>query len=144
MPPTFDRVGLDPRIIDTDLSHLNLVNPGRLFGAWLYVLKSLDIELLDAEYRYLVTLTAETPDYPMYSQGDTRAWLQTQVNNPMARDNMGARLSCDPMDTHTSEVPGLRVNDQEATVCPVMGFWLFPVGAFPGAGEGEEEELKSR
>ncbi|KAM0467410.1 hypothetical protein ACHAP7_011977 [Fusarium lateritium] len=130
MPLRFDRVGPDPRAIGNDLSHLHLLNPKFLYNAWQNVLEKFEIEPSEIQYRFLFTFSPSSDE--IYNRTDASNWLQKEDDIWTGKQKSdGPFSSLHLTKTPASETPAFKNENLELAVLPVIGFWLFPVDAFP-------------
>ncbi|KAF5609796.1 acyl oxidase [Fusarium subglutinans] len=129
----FDRIGLDPRTVENDLSHLHIRNPKLLYGSWLQVLETIEVRPCEERYRLLL---AFNPRRTICDLRDAEDWLQWEENGWVPKTGSTWPSQESQIESvAASETPESRDEDISMTVRPAFGFWLFPVDAFCDANK---------
>ncbi|KAI1012285.1 hypothetical protein LB503_004358 [Fusarium chuoi] len=137
-PHRFERIGLDPRTIEDDLSHLHVRNPKRLYDSWLQVLER--IGLKPCEERYCLLL-AFNPRRTICNLRDAEDWLHWEGNGWVAKPE-SIWPSEEPQIERVAASEPTESRDEDITkaVRPAFGFWLFPVDTFCDANKTGERQ----
>ncbi|CVK85911.1 uncharacterized protein FPRN_06407 [Fusarium proliferatum] len=137
-PHRFERIGLDPRTVEDDLSHLHVRNPKRLYDSWLQVLEGIKVRPCEERYRLLL---AFNPRRAICNLGDAEDWLQWEGNGWSAKPG-SAWPSQEPQIERVAASEPTESQDEDITkvVRPAFGFWLFTVDAFCDANKTGERQ----
>ncbi|SCN86334.1 uncharacterized protein FFB20_07609 [Fusarium fujikuroi] len=132
------RIGLDPRTVEDDLSHLHIRNPKRLYDSWLQVLERIEVRPREERYRLLL---AFNPRRTICNLRDAEDWLQCEGNGWAAKPG-SAWPSQEPQIERVAASEPTESRDEDITkvVRPAFGFWLFPVDAFCDANKTGERQ----
>ncbi|KAF5692255.1 acyl oxidase [Fusarium denticulatum] len=137
-PHGFDRIGLDPRPVEDDLSHLHVRNPKRLYDSWLQVLERIGVRPREERYRILL---AFYPRRTICNLRDAKDWLQSEDSGWKTKPESTLSSQGPEIEEVTaSETPESRAEDISKAVRPAFGFWLFPVDAFCDANKTSEPQ----
>ncbi|CVK86453.1 uncharacterized protein FMAN_16047 [Fusarium mangiferae] len=136
-PHSFERIGLDPRTVEDDLSHLHVRNPKRLYDSWLQVLERIEVKPCEERYRLLL---AFNPRRTICNLRDAEDWLQWEGNGWVAKPGSTWPSQEPQIERVASEPTESRDEDITKAVRPAFGFWLFPVDAFCDANKTGEPQ----
>ncbi|EWG53585.1 hypothetical protein FVEG_11984 [Fusarium verticillioides 7600] len=138
LPHSFDRIGLDPRTVEDDLSHLHVRNPKRLYDSWLQTLEKIEVRPCEEQYRILLGFN---PRRSICNLRDAEDWLQSE-NSGWTTQPESTWSSQEPKieGVAASETRESEDEDISKAVRPAFGFWLFPVDAFCDANKTPESE----